>query len=160
MANWASAPDDTKYGYDDCLKCSTRFKKVTPFQKYCTDNCAKRASADRYRERYGPRKSSKPKTKNAIYDLRKRLKGKYGLTIEGFNDLSKSQGDVCAICGGGPIKGHDRLSVDHVKDSKPPIVRGLLCTYCNLGIGYFDHNPALAMAAAAYLRKAEVQSPA
>lgn len=52
---------------------------------------------------------------------------------------------VCVICGvGGPVV------IDH--DHKTGLVRGALCTNCNLGLGHFKDDPELLEFAALYLR--------
>jgi len=52
---------------------------------------------------------------------------KYGLTIEDYERIFKTQNGVCAICGNPPKK--RALAVDH--HHKTLIVRGLLCWTCN-----------------------------
>jgi len=58
------------------------------------------------------------------------LLGLYGITTEQYEDILRSQGGVCAICEKPPLR--KRLSVDHHHTSG--LIRGLLCTYCNLRI--------------------------
>jgi hypothetical protein len=87
--------------------------------------------------------------------LRKsKLKRNYGLTEEEFKCMLAALEGVCAICGrpeSGTRKGKLRqLSVDHCHETKK--IRGLLCSRCNPGIGYFNHDPILLERAAAYLR--------
>lgn len=73
---------------------------------------------------------------------------KYGLTEADFYVLLSKQGGVCAICeqdfGGEPHIDHDH-AVGHEK------VRGLLCSYCNQGLGQFRDNKEILLKAAAYL---------
>ena len=71
----------------------------------------------------------------------------YGINSEEYQNLVNEQGDKCAICGDIP----DKLSIDHCH--KNGHVRGLLCSNCNLGIGYFKDNPILLMNARYYLDK-------
>lgn len=62
-----------------------------------------------------------------------KLKDRYGITYDQYLDLAKAQNNVCAVCDNlEPQKA--LLSVDH--DHTTGVVRGLLCTNCNLGIGY------------------------
>lgn len=80
--------------------------------------------------------------------LRSRFK-QYGLTEDEFYRMARSQNGLCAIC-----KRRDELVIDH--DHKTERVRALLCKVCNAGLGMFQDNPALLIAAADYLkRKAE-----
>lgn len=75
----------------------------------------------------------------------------YGLTVEQFEALSRSQGDSCAICHGPPAGKYKILVVDH--DHKTDKVRGLLCSPCNMGIGLLKDDPIIVLAAAEYLRQ-------
>lgn len=79
------------------------------------------------------------------------LKKRWGLTVEQFESMVAAQGGVCRICQR-PEKSEykRRLSVDH--DHLTGEIRGLLCHMCNTGIGKFEDNPALLVAAAAYLK--------
>ena len=59
------------------------------------------------------------------------LKNKYGITIEQYNQMYKSQNGVCSICGKPETTKYkdrtiQRLSIDH--DRKTGLVRGLLCS--------------------------------
>lgn len=66
---------------------------------------------------------------------------KYGLTLGDYYNLCKEQGNRCAICGsdvGGMHRGKTRLCVDH--DPSTGEIRGLLCGYCNIGLGNFKHS--------------------
>jgi len=59
------------------------------------------------------------------------------------------EAEVCAICD--VYKDDARLGVDHVKGTD--LVRGVLCTRCNLALGYFFHDPNLLREAAKYLEE-------
>lgn len=75
------------------------------------------------------------------------LKRRYGLGISEYEELLSKQQCVCAICG--QVDPNVALSVDHCHDTK--VVRGLLCTNCNRGIGHFRDDPKLLERAIAYL---------
>ena len=67
--------------------------------------------------------------------------------------MAEEQQHVCKLCGeqetrtrNGVIVG---LVVDHDHDTGR--VRGLLCSNCNVGIGYLKHNTELLRKAIAYL---------
>lgn len=64
---------------------------------------------------------------------------KYGLTIQEYDSLFKSQQGVCKICGETETKGRGKhketLAVDHCHTTGK--VRGLLCSSCNRGLGFF-----------------------
>ncbi len=82
------------------------------------------------------------------------LKRRYGITEEDYVALLKKQKYVCAVCGGENIEvnGFQRsLAVDHChKENK---VRGLLCDYCNRGLGLLKDSVELLERAKQYLLK-------
>lgn len=81
-----------------------------------------------------------------------KLRGKYGMTLAQFRDMSADQGHVCAICDE-PCNTNQRLSVDHCHETGR--VRGLLCRSCNTGIGGLRNNPKLLEAAISYLTRGD-----
>jgi hypothetical protein len=72
---------------------------------------------------------------------------KYGLGLIEYQAMFEAQAGRCAICKSTPTV--KRLSVDH--DHKTGVVRGLLCTNCNLGLGNFKDNQEILKAASDYL---------
>lgn len=78
-----------------------------------------------------------------------RLKRVYGITSAQYDAMRDEQQDRCAVCGG-DNEGKE-FCVDH--DHSTGVVRGLLCTPCNRGIGYFRDTPAFLRVAADYLEK-------
>ena len=75
---------------------------------------------------------------------------KYGISIKDYLDMRKSQNDRCKICGGSDSR---RLSIDHCHTTNE--VRGLLCSACNKGLGYFKDNIEILIKAAEYLQEDE-----
>lgn len=71
--------------------------------------------------------------------------------------MLKDQNGVCKICNKPETTVDKRngktidLSIDH--DHKTGVVRGLLCSKCNKGIGYFNDNPELIIVAANYIKQ-------
>ena len=82
--------------------------------------------------------------KRTLSNRKSHLKRKYGLTLEGFDELLASQGDGCAICGK-----PDPDNVDH--DHETGRVRGILCWNCNIAIGQLEDDADRARAVAEYL---------
>lgn len=80
--------------------------------------------------------------------LNTRLKSQYGITLEEFEQMSREQDHLCAVCGK-PETAYKRLSVDHCHKTKR--IRGLLCHRCNKGLGFFDDDPDKLMAAIRYI---------
>ncbi len=77
------------------------------------------------------------------------LKHNHGITIEQFEEMLDEQGNVCAICGGGPGVKHGFFHTDH--DHKTGKIRGLLCQPCNLMLGGARDNPSTLVRGARYL---------
>ena len=75
----------------------------------------------------------------------------YGLTFEKYKQMLDSQNGVCAICG--KSGGKRMLAVDHVKNSNPVKIRGILCRGCNTGIGNLCHDVGLLKKAIQYLEE-------
>lgn len=77
-----------------------------------------------------------------------RLQATYGITLSEYNVMLADQHGVCAIC---KVPHHPErpLVVDHDHDSG--MVRGLLCSECNTGIGLLGDNPDTLESAIAYL---------
>lgn len=84
---------------------------------------------------------------------------KFNITPEEYELLLLKQGSVCAICKqpetalGSFDKKPKRLAVDHCH--KTDVVRGLLCSRCNLAIGYLGEQDGLFDAAKQYLNLAK-----
>ena len=69
------------------------------------------------------------------------LRTKYNLTEQDYNDMLKLQSYRCGICRkfnkGGNVHGklsHFHVDHDHVTGK----IRGLLCTGCNIRLGWYD----------------------
>ena len=75
-----------------------------------------------------------------------RLRRKYDLSLAELEQLELSQGSCCAICSNDTFS----LVVDH--DHKTGKVRGLLCNFCNTGLGLFLDDPERLKSAISYLK--------
>jgi Recombination endonuclease VII len=71
----------------------------------------------------------------------------YGLTLDDWDRMLIEQLGCCAICNEAVLE----LHVDHCHESD--IVRGLLCTSCNNGLGRFGDDPERLRRAADYIEK-------
>ena len=100
--------------------------------------------------RYKLRNKDKEAARHRIYMTERRKaypqhvrqvweRSKYGICKE---DLGEQ---VCSICGS-----KERLHIDHCHITGN--VRGLLCHYCNIGIGMFKDKPELLLKAIDYLK--------
>lgn len=80
-----------------------------------------------------------------------RLK-QYGITLDDMNKIMEEQEHKCAICGYEDIEDKKMFPViDHCHTSG--IVRGILCSKCNKGIGLFNDNVDFLISASNYLKK-------
>ncbi len=77
---------------------------------------------------------------------------KYGLTLEGYNNILLAQGGGCAICNRKP--GERPLHVDH--DHRTDRIRGLLCHQCNWYLGTIDADPDIIQRIIRYRRTPNV----
>lgn len=71
------------------------------------------------------------------------LRRKYGLTTAQFDEMSKAQNHLCAIC-----NKKKKLCVDHCH--KTGRVRLLLCAGCNLVVGFVESYPGFLATLTAY----------
>jgi hypothetical protein len=85
--------------------------------------------------------------------LEDRIK-RYGITAEQLETLRRDQDGCCAICSK-PISGRDEC-IDHCHDSG--IVRGLLCSNCNVALGLLKDDVDLVKSAINYLEGAQCQA--
>ena len=81
------------------------------------------------------------------------LKSKYGITLEQYELLRKSQNDACAICKKPFVSGSRKTNfgVDH--SHKTGAVRGLLCYHCNAGLGMARESAEILNGMIAYLHR-------
>lgn len=87
---------------------------------------------------------------NPEYNRAYKLKSRYGLTLEAFTELLKSQNYKCAICDSNTTKRKkDTWIVDHCH--KTGKVRGILCHKCNIAIAFLEDDPELMDKAKEYL---------
>jgi len=141
-----------------CITCKSvkhpdEFHK--PNKKQCNRRCRDCACRIK-RERYLRRGYSE---KNKEYSRRRRLRNptedrsdllrEYGMTLEKYNQMLENQQGKCAICGGGREKQKYSFSVDHCHATGK--IRGILCSNCNAGLGFFKDNPQSLTNAITYL---------
>lgn len=79
------------------------------------------------------------------------LRWQYGITIEDYDAMYIAQNGLCAVC-----KSTEKLVVDHCHTTGK--VRGLLCHFCNAGLGFFRDDLKVMHAAFYYLKASIVKS--
>lgn len=87
--------------------------------------------------------------KYPLKTLNQRLLERYGISTEEYIAMWDGQNGLCFICHE-PPSGDKLLCVDHCHETG--LVRSLLCTRCNAGIGMFRESPELMSTAIEYLR--------
>lgn len=130
-------PNGRPYPMARCKKCRSNEE----MEKYRNDPVSRARTRAQQKEYY---ERSKNSDRRRDYELRRTC----GITLALYNEMLEKQGGRCAICGCDPTKNGQRLAVDHCHEQGH--IRGLLCTRCNLGIGYFDDDPQRSAAAAEY----------
>jgi hypothetical protein len=109
-------------------------------RKYPHSRCKE---CDHARVRVYHHKNKERITKQMLVSHRRRT---YGITEEQYDAMILSQDNVCAICN---KPSHKTLHIDH--DHVTGRVRGLLCSGCNTGIGFFKEDIATLDRAIQYL---------
>lgn len=79
-------------------------------------------------------------------ERRRKLKSCYGLSLDDFNNLFQQQNGLCAIC-----EEAEADCIDH--NHTTGIVRALLCSHCNIGIGQLREDERILLNAIKYLTK-------
>ena len=125
-------------------------KHITKFRKIKLSKKMKDGS-----KHYYP--STTPYCKNCerVSGQARKLKDRFGITFDDYYRMEVKQNHRCAICGKHVQEiiddGHvnARLSIDH--DHNTGKLRGLLCRFCNLGIGNLMDDTKLLRKAIEYL---------
>jgi len=96
------------------------------------------------------------KERSVSMDRNTQLIRSYGISLEVYNNMLDIQEGKCAICGEyQPVYKSGKqvtLAVDHCHATG--VVRGLLCSPCNKGIGHMKDDTSILYAAINYLEKA------
>lgn len=90
--------------------------------------------------------SEEYKIKSAQTSRQSYLRKTWGITLEEYDELVKSQSGLCSICKIKP----DILHIDHNHDTGK--IRSLLCSNCNRGIGHLKESITILESAIAYIR--------
>lgn len=96
--------------------------------------------------------------KDKALEFGRKIKWKFGLSIDDYNRLLSEQGGFCAICRLPPSANNKRLAIDHCHDTG--VVRGLLCHPCNAAIGLLKEDVQRILAASAYVARHKPETTA
>ena len=122
-----------------CKKCILQMKSKNYYKNHETNREKSRIKSLEFRKN------------NKGYQRKYDLKRTYGITLEEYNDMLKSQNNSCKICKSENAGGiHNKFYVDHCH--KTGKVRGLLCTGCNLALGVFRDSIEIMLRAIEYIK--------
>ena len=132
-------------GYRVCSIC----KVGKEYSKFYKDNARRHGVGQVCKE---CKAAYKKESYNPIKKREEDMKGKYGMTLDDYDRMLKSQNNKCAICNNTSTgrKGTKYFAVDHCHTSRK--VRGLLCHSCNVAIGYMKDDVELLDKAIDYLK--------
>ncbi len=136
--------------YSRGLKLCARCQEILPFstynmrveggKTYCVSKCRECQKAS-YRD-----------NKDEIREIRRQHRT--GAPIGTYEYLVSLYGAKCAICGaenpGGTSRESGQFHIDH--DHNTGLIRGLLCSTCNVGIGMLKHDISVLSSAIQYLQ--------
>ena len=136
-----------------CLDCSraasARYYQNNKEKAHAATRNWARRNADKVNASSKRWRDANPE-KMALARKRANLSFCYGLSLDQYEAMIR---DGCSVCGS-----HERLSVDHDHsccDGRSKgcgkCVRGILCSTCNTGLGFFRDDVALMKKAIAYL---------
>jgi hypothetical protein len=99
--------------------------------------------------------AGKQKKLESYLERRERiLKSRYNMTLADYDKIHAEQDGRCAIC---YQKQTTTMHIDHCHLTGK--VRALLCGSCNRGLGYFQDDANILLAASDYLTKHSIKSP-
>lgn len=137
LSEYHKASDRVDGHRGDCKTCRKNGSKLNlkPEKLRCT-KCGE--LKDRNEENYYPSKNKfgfrrQCKECHSKQMAECRLKKRYNINHEIYNEMLEKQNGKCLIC-----EKEDKLVVDH--DHATGEVRGLLCDVCNRGIGYLQEK--------------------
>ena len=85
-----------------------------------------------------------------------KLKREYDISFEQYELMKESQNNTCGICKS-PLQTSNEVHIDHCHSSGK--VRGILCRWCNLGLGHFKDSVDNLKSAQKYLQKQAKKAP-
>ncbi|QBP05826.1 hypothetical protein [Synechococcus phage S-B28] len=142
-----------------CSKCKEdkskdyfyKDKRVTDGLSARCKACVKEVAATSY---FKNKKIISKKNKSSYspqQEREKKLLRTYGISLEVYDHMLSEQGYVCKICGSNdPKHNSNNFVVDHCHETG--VVRGLLCSECNLMLGKARDSVTILQNAINYLQ--------
>jgi hypothetical protein len=140
-----------------CNHCNNEFETNSNKRAYCSERCRRETYKNKAKENYNQYILRNPGKKGLSSKI-SRLKNKFNLTIEEYNQLIQLQNNKCKICSAilnidiNRDNWNEKACIDH--NHQTGKIRGILCSNCNHGIGFFKDNIDLLIKAQKYLEEA------
>ena len=131
-------------GNESWLSPAAILKRKESIKKYHWDH---KGRITLYKSEWWKQQADRAKSR-----MRKRL---YGITDEQFISMWEEQDGKCKICYTELEITRSGYAIDHCHTSK--LVRGILCSPCNKGLGHFKDNIEVLNKAASYLNEAKLK---
>lgn len=130
----------------ECTKCHVE-KPLDEFSNVkIKERIYKQSACKKCRSDYRNAKRKANPNKETLRKRIQRLKSKYGISLDTYNEIYLEQEGKCKICNE-PSK---KLDVDHCHNTMK--IRGLLCSKCNIGLGHFKDSSESMLRAIQYLK--------
>jgi recombination endonuclease VII len=114
------------------MKASKKAYRLRNLERFrAQEKAAGKRYYARHKERINKRNAEASKKRPASVKRNWKLRQKYGITIEQYEQMAETQNRLCKIC----KKQKLRLVVDHDHDTGR--IRGLLCDNCNLALNKY-----------------------
>jgi hypothetical protein len=131
--------DLTNYENDHCIALRSEKACVWVIKcKYCNEEHEQKSREIQNNAKSRQCETFKPHNWSGLEREDNIMRKQYGISTEQFAELLEFQDGGCAICAK-PIENiRRRMNIDH--DHKSDIVRGILCTGCNTGLGHLGDD--------------------
>lgn len=112
-------------------------KTKSKIASHCRE-CSREMLNEYYNTEKGKMVKKNDYNRNKMRMRNNKLKKDFGISLDEYNQILASQGGVCAICGRTEKENKKMLAVDH--DHTTLKNRAILCSSCNLTIGFIEKN--------------------
>lgn len=130
-----------------CFKVRYDKNRISILAKLKAKSAANRPAKKIYDKEYNIKNAARVRRNRRLFNL----KDRYGVSGEDYDHMYASQNGVCYICKNPEPNKTRHLAVDHCHATG--MVRRLLCTHCNLGLGAFKDNVELLFEGIKYLKQ-------
>ena len=139
-------------GMKTCCKCKQDLK-YSKFPKYHRTTDGRSSVCTACRKKYYVQYREKNKDKMNAESRARSILRKWGMTPDEYDGMLESQGYRCLIC---KNAFNNDYHLDHCHETD--VIRGFLCSRCNIGLGYFQDNPVSLRNAATYIEESRERS--